>query len=81
MVLAREHADAVYDAVRRHIFALARGIYRPADHPGRTRTAQNLRDRAIRCDFSVWDLSRNVVDAFEEIVVVGILSQNSIRGC
>ena len=83
MVFAREHADAIHDAVRRDIFALARRIHRPADHSRRTRTAQNFSDRAIGRDFAIWNLPRDVVHAFEEIVVVGIflLSQNKIRVC
>lgn len=81
MVLAREHAVAVHDTVRGHIFALTRGIHRPADHTRRACAAEHFGNRAVRRDFAIRNLPRDVVDAFKEIVVVGMLSQNNIRGC
>lgn len=78
MVLSGEQSFSVHDAVRGHIFTLAGSIHRPADHACRPGTAEHFGNRTIGSDFSIRDLARDVVYAFKKIVVVRILSQNSI---
>lgn len=81
MVLPGQQSVAVYDTVRRNIFAPAAGIHRPADHSCRSGTAEYFRNGTVRSDLAMRDLPRDFINAFEEIVVVRIFNQNNIRGC